>query len=483
MPESISYQSILIISVLAFITPMVINSFKKVKIPYVVGEILVGLIVGKSFFNIVHDDTWVLFLSNLGLAFLMYLSGLEIDFEQFTSREHKKKTTMNLAICVMMFLVSLLISYAVSILLFRFGLIQNILFFTFLLSATAPGLLVPFFKERNLSDTDFGQMLLIFSLICEFLCLIAITFISSSMSVGLSYKNFLFILVIAAAVVLYIIAKRMMNRFPFSPEKFRGLHMEVRASFAVILILVAVSQAVGAEIVFGSFIAGVVFSIISRRAREDLKDKVDIIGYGFLVPIFFIEVGVNINIREVFQNPASLLMIPVVLLVFYLVKLVPSLLLSYLFGIKKALSSSFLLSAQLSLMIVGLQIARDLNGISEVNYSLFVFATIISCLLFPVLFEKTFSDEGLIRKRRSSVDRICIREDVITNEDILNKPLKEVQFPPSCRIFMIIRDGIEILPDGETKLQKGDILLMAGIKSNEETMMNLITKGEEIHTE
>ena len=481
MSESINYQSILIISVLAFVTPMIIHAIKKIKIPYVVGEILVGLIVGKSCFNIVHDDVWVLFLSNLGLAYLMYLSGLEIDVSQF--QEDRKKNRTRFVYCILMFLVSLLVSYGVSNVLFAYGLIQNVPFFTFLLSATAPGLLVPILKERDLISTEFGQILLIFSLISEFLCLIAITFVSSSMSDGLSYKNFLFTIVIAAAVLFYIVARRMMNRYKFSVESFEGLHMEVRASFAVMLILVAISKAVGAEIVFGSFMAGIIFSILSGRARDDLKDKVDIIGYGFLVPVFFIEVGVNVDIKEIFLKPLTLMMIPLILLIFYAVKVLPSLLLSRLFGIKKAISSSFLLSAQLSLMIVGLQIARALDIITPIHYSLFVFAIIISCVLFPVLFDKTFSEEGLVKKRRSAKDQICIREAVLLNEKLLDKPLSEIRFPSGCRIFMVVRDGEELLPTGETTLKKGDILLMAGIKANENNMMDLVTKDTEIYPE
>lgn len=476
MPESINYQSILIISVLAFITPMLINSVKKVKIPYVVGEILVGLIVGKSFLNIVHDDSWIVFLSNLGLAYLMYLSGFEIDFSQFKAKDGKKVNLAGLSTCLVMFLMALVISCGIANLLAGLGIIKNALFFTFLLPATAPGLLVPFFKERNLSDTDFGQTVLIFSLVCEFLCLISITVISSAMTTGLNYRSFLFIVVIAAAGLLYLAAKRFLRRHRYAAENFGGLHMEIRASFAVILTLVAISQAVGAEIVFGSFIAGVIFSVISGRARDDLKDKVDIIGYGFLVPIFFIEIGINVNIREVLTHPQMLLLIPLILLVFYIVKFVPSLLLSKTYGIKKAFSSSFLVSAQLSLMIVGLQIARTLKSVDDLTYAVFVCSIIISCLLFPLLFEKTFSEDGIVHKRLPAVDRVCVRETVLANQSLFDKPLKEVKFPPGCRIFTILRDGEEILPTGETVLRRGDILLLAGIKANETEMLRLVTE-------
>lgn len=479
MPESINYQSILIISVLAFATPMLISSIKRVRIPFVVGEILIGLIVGKSFLNIVPDDSWVLFLSDLGLAYLMYLSGFEIDFSQFKSPGGGKKNAKCFALCAGMFLISLLISYGIAVLLYRMGLIGNVLFFTFLLPATAPGLLVPLLKERDLSETDFGQTLLIFSLICEFLCLIAITLISSGLSEGLSYRSFLFIVVIAASVLLYWIAKRVRNRYLLSEESFSGLHMEVRASFAVILILVAISQAVGAEIAFGSFIAGVMFSLVSGRMREDLKNKIDIIGYGFLVPIFFIEIGVHIDIRNMFKTPALLFMIPVLLIVFFVIKLIPSLLLSPAYGLRRAVSSSFLLSAQLSLMIVGLQIAESLDVISEATYSLFLFATLISCLLFPLFFDRIFTDEGLARRRKPAADRICIRETVLSNGNLIGKPLREVNFPSHCRIFMVVRGEEELLPNGDTVLQKGDILLMAGMKTAENEMMNLVGEEED----
>lgn len=475
MSESINYQSILIISVLAFVTPIIINSIKKVKIPYVVGEIIVGFIVGKSFFNIVHDDSWVLFLSNLGLAYLMFLSGLEIDFGQLNSKSENRNNIKSLSVCVIMFAVSLAVSFITAKILFNLGVVHNIVFSAFLLSAAAPGLLVPLFKEKNLSGTVFGQTLLIFSLICEFICLTALTIISSAMNNGVSYKTFLFMVVIAAAVLLYVIAKKLTGSNRFSATNYQGLHMEVRASFAVLLTLVAISQAVGAEIAFGSFVAGIIFSVISGKAREDLKEKADIIGYGFLVPVFFIEAGVNINIRSVFSKPELLLIIPVILLIFYLVKFPSSLLLSRLFGIKKALSASFLLSAQLSLMIVGLQIALSLHIITSNIYSLSVFATVISCLLFPVLFDKTFSDENLVRIRSSQVDRICIREAVVTNASVFGKPLKDIKFPDGCRIFTIMRNGEELLPNGATVLQKGDILLMAGIKTNEGKMLNLVT--------
>ncbi|MBW6410131.1 cation:proton antiporter [Clostridium weizhouense] len=475
MEEIINFESILIISVLAFITPLLINSFKKVKIPFVVGEIFVGLIFGKSFLNLVHEDVWIIFLSNLGLAYLMFLSGLEIDFNQFKSDENGNKTIKTLLVCFAMLIISLVVSFGISVYFVRVGIIKDVFFSTFLLTATAPGLLVPLLKERNLLDSDYGQTLLIFSLLCEFVCLIAMTILSTIIDSGLSYKNFLFTILIALAYLIYTLIKKSIKKLSFSIENFKGLHIEVRAAFALIIILVSVSHALGAEIIMGSFLAGVIFSLISGYKREDLKEKLDIIGYGFLIPIFFIQLGVNLDIKTMFNNIKMLEFIPLLLIAFYVVKSVASLLLSFLFGTNKAVSGGFILSSQLSLMIVGLQIAHSLNIISDSVYTLFIVTTIISCFIFPILFDKIFKYDGIVIKKSSALDKICIREKVLTNSDLFDKPLKEIKFPPSCRIVMIMRGFEEILPNGETILKKGDILLLAGIKANEEEMVDMVT--------
>ncbi len=477
MEGAINFESILIISILAFLTPIITNSIKKVKIPFVVGEILVGLIFGKSFFHLIQEDLWIVFLSNLGLAYLMFLSGLEIDFSQFQPKNNINigKTIKTMIICIVMLLVSMAVSYGISVQMVKYGLIQNVLFGTFLLTATAPGFLVPFLRERDLLDSDYGQTLLIFSLLSEFVCLISITVLSSVIDSGLSYESFLFTILIILSYVIYRIIKQSIRKFDFHMENYKGLHIEVRAAFALIIVLVAVSHTLGAEIVMGSFLAGVIFSLISGYSRESLKDKLDIIGYGFLIPIFFIQLGANLDIKSVFYDLKNFIYIPILLVAFYAVKFIASLLLSLLFGFNKALSGGFILSSQLSLMIVGAQIAYSLDVISESMYALFIVTTIISCFIFPLFFDKIFKYEGIIKKRSSALNRICIREQRLMNTDFYDIPLKEIKFPQSCRILMIMRENEEILPNGETILRKGDVLLLAGIKENETQMLKMVT--------
>lgn len=477
MENTINFQSILIISVLAFFTPIAINSIRKVKIPFVVGEILVGLIFGKSFLNLIHSDIWIIFLSNLGVAYLMFLSGLEIDFNQFKRKKGQKnnKTLQNLLLCMIMLLISFGVSFLISIVFVQIGLIDNVLFSAFLLTATGPGIVVPFLKQRNLIDTEFGQLLLIFTLICEFVCLISITVLSSILETGLSYRSFFFLLVIIASFFLYRILKRYTKKLHFVIENYKSMHIEVRAAFALIIILVTISHSVGAEIVMGSFLAGIIFSKISGYGRENLKEKMDIIGYGFLIPIFFIHLGADMDLKSMFENTKLLILIPLILLAFYIVKLFASLPLFRIYGSNKTISAGVVLSSQLSIMIVGIQIAHNLKLVNESVYTLFIVATIISCFIFPMIFDGIFRFEGLEKTKSSSLNKVCIRESSLTNETLFGKQLKDVAFPKSCRIVMIIRDEKEVLPNGETALQQGDVLLLAGVKEKEDQMMDLIT--------
>ncbi|MDS1002472.1 cation:proton antiporter [Clostridium sporogenes] len=461
--ENINYDSLLILSLFAFITPLFINAFKKYKVPFVVGELFVGIIIGKSFFNLIQVDPWIQFLSNLGLAYLMFLSGLEIDVHSIKVSKGSKGTN-NIIICITMSLLSIIVSFIICKFLYSLGIIKDTMFMTFLFSAAAPGFLVPFLKQKDILKTEFGQILLIFSLIGEFVSLIAMTIISSKLTYGLSYKSFLFLIVIIVSFLIYKILSKLQGKYDFATLATNNTHLEVRAAFALILILVTISNKTGTEIALGSFLAGVIFTFLTDKSHEeDLKYKLDIIGYGFLIPIFFIMVGVNLNVTTIFKNPNNLISIPLIILIIYIIKFVPSLVLKRKFGTNKALSGSIILSSQLSILIVGAQIAFNLKLISQDGYSCLILTAVISCMLFPFIFDKVMKYDDLGSIVEANTNKICVREVVPTNKKIFNKPLKDLNIPQGARIFLIIREEKELIPDGSSQILEGDVLLIAGL--------------------
>ena len=194
MEEVLNYDSLLILAVVAFFTPFLVAKLKKIKVPYQVGEIFIGIILGKSFFNIIKPDVWILFLSNLGLAYLMFLSGLEINFEDLKLSRGETFFNSKVFTSLKVFIFSLVISNVLSFTLLKMaGITKGSLFFALLFTSAAPGLLVPILKSKHILSSDFGQTLLIFSLIAEFVCLIGITFIASVSTYGLSIKEFYFL--------------------------------------------------------------------------------------------------------------------------------------------------------------------------------------------------------------------------------------------------------------------------------------------------
>lgn len=91
MEEHGSLISLVIVIVAAFLTPIILHRLKLNFIPVVIAEIIVGLIIGQSGFNIVDQDVWLETLSTLGFLFLMFLSGLEIDFSAFSNKKKKHR--------------------------------------------------------------------------------------------------------------------------------------------------------------------------------------------------------------------------------------------------------------------------------------------------------------------------------------------------------------------------------------------------------
>lgn len=472
MNEALNYSSLFVIAVIAFFTPFLVSKLKKIKVPYQVGEIFIGIIVGKSLLNIVKPDVGILFLSNLGLAYLMFLSGLEIDFGDLKSSDKKTSPLfISIKMIIISFVVAIILSYSLTLV----GIHKGFLFFALIFMASAPGLVVPILKGKNMIKSTFGQVLLIFSIVCELTTLIGITIISAIATNGISFKSFEFILIFVVAFIIYFIAKFIFKVNDFSAAAFKNLHLSVRAAFALILILVVVAEKLNSEIVLGAFLAGMIFSLLVGKAKEEISHQLDGIGYGFLIPIFFIMVGVNVDVKAVFQSPKALMEIPIFLIIFFIVKLLPSLILKKKFGFKNAMSGAMLLTAQLSLVVVAAQMALELNYIGQADYSAFILTTVLSCIIFPIIFEKLIDSKEWESTTDKKEEKIIIREFILTNEYYSGKMLKDCSFPSGCRVFTIVRNGIEIMPKAESTLEKNDLLILAGIRESVYDTMNLLT--------
>ncbi|MBT2700137.1 cation:proton antiporter [Bacillus sp. ISL-40] len=390
MEQHTSIISLLIVTIVAFFTPILLHQLKMRFVPVVVAEIIMGLIIGKSGFNLVHEDAWLEILSTLGFLFLMFLSGLEIDFSTFSIKKGKKSRVAKVQpnsflIAGMIFAGIFIASVALSYLFVLAGFIDNVLLMTLIISTISLGVVVPTLKEAHLMKTNIGQIILLTAVIADL-----VTMILLAVFVSLNSKDsgnvWMILILFVAGVVLYLVANRFKGRKFVSVLASGTTQIGTRAIFTLLIVLVAISEFVGAENILGAFLAGVLVSLLSPNKK--MVHKLDSFGYGFFIPIFFVMIGVNLDLWSLLSQKKMLLLIPLLLFALLLSKLIPVLILRKWYDQKTVVASGFLLTSTLSLMIAAATIGQRIGVISAEMGGSFILVAVISCVLTPVVFKK-----------------------------------------------------------------------------------------------
>lgn len=404
MEHGASVASLVIVILVAFLTPILLHRFKLNFIPVVVAEIIVGLIIGKSGFDIVHEDMWLETLSTLGFIFLMFLSGLEIDFSAFKGGK-KKETLPNgklepngFYVASIAFVGIFVVSLGLSYLFVLAGFIENAFLMTLIISTISLGVVVPTLKEANLMKTNIGQIILLIAVIADLVTMILLA-VFVSMYDGGEGNTWLLLLLFAAGVILYVVGRRFKNNPLMSGLSTGTIQIGTRAVFTLIIVLVAVSETVGAENILGAFLAGVLVSLLSPN--QELVHKLDSFGYGFLIPIFFVMVGVDLNIWALLSDEKLLLLIPLLLIALLLSKLIPVAVLKVWYDTKTVVASGFLLTSTLSLVIAAATIGERMGAITSEMSGTLILVAVITCVLTPIVFKKLLPRENSTAKKIS----------------------------------------------------------------------------------
>lgn len=206
-------------------------------------------------------------------------------------------------------------------------------------------------------QTSIGQIILLVAVIADLATILLLTLYGTLHAEGDSPVWLIGILVVFTAL-FYVMGNRL-KKLEFLHKLMAGTtQIGIRAVFALILLLVALAESVGAENILGAFLAGCVVSLLGPD--KDMVEKLDSFGYGFFIPIFFIMVGVDLDIPSLFKDPSKLVLIPILFIVFYLTKAIPLAVLLKWYDRQTVLASTFLLTATLSLVIASAKIAERL---------------------------------------------------------------------------------------------------------------------------
>ncbi|MGB3633565.1 MAG: cation:proton antiporter [Rubrobacteraceae bacterium] len=407
-----SFIPLMVVISLAFLVPILLSRIKGLFIPIVVGELVAGMIVGRSGLGIVPEDHPILgILAPLGFAFLMFLSGLEIDLGSFTvsgdenASRVRQVFTSPLGTGVTLMVLVLAASIAAGLIFWSQGLVRDPWIMALILSTTSLGVVMPVLKEQGFTGGSYGQTIIVSAMIADFSTILLISAYSIFYRQGLSIDLVLVLALIAAFLVVYSITTAF-KRISSVERLFRQLssataQLGLKGAFALAILFMALAQGLGIEYILGSFLAGVIVSALSSGEGSALQEKLDGIGYGFFVPIFFIMVGVGFDLPALLSSGRALLLVPILIGVAYAVKLVPILIFRLQFSWRETIGAGVLMSARLSLIIAAAAIGLDLGVITEAVNSAVILVAVITCTISPILF-------GWIAPEQEERERIIV---------------------------------------------------------------------------
>ncbi|MGG4000790.1 monovalent cation:proton antiporter family protein [Anoxybacillus kestanbolensis] len=393
-----SLSSLVIVIVAAFLTPLLLHRFRLHMIPVVVAEIVIGIIIGKTGFNIVEQDMWLETLSTLGFLFLMFLSGLEIDFSAFANKKKGKEEKEPNAFFVasIVFVGIFLVSLGLSYMFVWLGYIDNAFLMTLIISTISLGVVVPTLKDAQLMKTTIGQTILLIAVIADLVTMVLLAVFVSMHDP--SHGNVWLLLGLFLVGVIFYFAGKYFKKRSFIETMAKGtIQIGTRAVFALIIVLVALSETLGAENILGAFLAGVLVSLLAPN--QDFVHKLDSFGYGFFIPIFFVMVGVNLDLRPLFTQFDILLLIPLLFVALVISKVVPVYILRIWYDRNTTLAAGFLLVSTLSLVIAAATIAERMGMIDENMKGALILVAVLTSVVSPIMFKKLYRVEKEERKK------------------------------------------------------------------------------------
>jgi Kef-type K+ transport system membrane component KefB/Trk K+ transport system NAD-binding subunit len=415
MESRLEFLPLLLVLFLTFLVPPLLSRIRW--LPVVVSEIIVGMIIGKSGFNLVKPDATLEFLAEIGLAILMFLAGLEIDFNLVLTRPPggRRRRISPIVFAAIGMAVTLALAGFISGRLASHGFVNDPWMVGLILSTTSLGIVLPVLKDGGLSSGDFGQTILLSALFADFVTMFLITVYVALKSTGLSLDILLVVVLFVAALLVYRVGRATVHK-PTAERVLEDLfpipsQTRLHGAIALLFAFVILSYFLGTEMILGAFLAGSVIALLGGSGLAALRNKFDAIGFGFFVPLFFLSVGINFNFVSLVKSPKMIYLAPTLLISAYVVKILPSLVFKLGFSWRETFAGGILLSSRLSLIIAAAGIGLRLGAIDESTTAAFILTAAVTSTFSPVLFNSLLPASRVNEK--SAIVIIGATEDAV----------------------------------------------------------------------
>ena len=391
MPH-VHFTNLLIVVAAGLLAPLVLGFFPRVRLPAIVLEIVLGIVIGPSGLGWVKPDLPVSILALVGLAFLLFLSGLEIDLEHLRGRVLK--------LTALGFAISFAIAIVLGLMLKAGGFVKSPLFIAIVLVATSLGVIVPVLKDSGNIGTGFGQLVIAAASIADFGAIILLSLFFSGKGSTSTPATLILLVVFGLVVVLVGLAivgvehsmslSRVLQRLQDTTAQIR-----VRAAFVLLIGFTALADQVGLETILGAFAAGAMLSLVDRdeaMTHPEFRLKLEAVGFGVFIPVFFVTSGVRFDLNALFASGSTVARVPLFLLAIYLARGLPAFVYVRLLGRSKSAIAGILQSTSLPFIVAATQIGIQLGVVSRASAAALVAAGLLSVVISPAL--------GLVLLRR-----------------------------------------------------------------------------------
>lgn len=369
---------LLVLAVGAYAAPLI---SRKISIPPAVGEILFGIAIAPLYHRLMHTQEIVSFLAELGFLILMYLAGLEVDFENIKQMSKRELGSYFLSIT----LIALFSGIAVVIL--GQSPLMGVAYMT-----VALGLLFPVLQDLNMTEKPEGQSLLVLGGIGEVYALVGLTVVSLYYEYGVGTQALIhFSYLIGFVISIFVLTKVFNLLVWWYPRISRMLtttgtssELGIRANFVNMFIFVAGAVLIGVEPIIGAFIGGMLFSLLFKT-KHDIQEVFSGVGNGFLIPIFFINVGLNFNISYLadFNVLLGAVLISILLLVIRYLSMIHFLFMGMSFRL--FMVAPVALAFPLTLMVTVAMFGLNYEILSETDAAMLIISALLTAIVYPVL--------------------------------------------------------------------------------------------------
>jgi len=373
--------TLVLIAAAAVLAPIIAEGTRRfLPVPEVVIQILLGILIGPYVLALAHPDTIVTALSDFGLTYLMFLAGTELDLAVMRKG--------HLGLAAGSWGASVILSLGVGVALHATGLVLDSVVVALCLTTTALTTLLPILRDAGVLRSAMGPTILSVGAVGEFGPIVAVAVLLTNRDVGLTV--FLLVLFVAIAVIAAMLAMQV------HPPRFvalmrRHLHstaqLPVRISVLLVILLVYLAIKLSLDVLLGAFAAGVVVRLfIEGEDSGPITSKLDAIGFGFLIPIFFIESGITFDLHALVHQPKVLLLVPMFTAIFLVTRGIPTwAFLRRVVTKAEASALSVLAATGLPLIVVITTLGVDEHKMKPQNAAALVAAGMLSVVIYPIV--------------------------------------------------------------------------------------------------